>query len=161
MYTPGCSWLMPGCKSLGFEGTLHLVPCLEGIRLTEVWLEKPKYRCLGLPVVSDRLQWGQFMAGSAIGLTWGWLVWGSAASPSTAWGKAKADSRRRTWLHRGEPEAGTSLVVTLWTRALPPTAQSQGTVVASGHLCLASPYSFTSCRLSEPDKSAMEKMPFQ
>lgn len=64
---------------------------------------------------------------------------------------------------------GASPGVTLWTRALaghfawflPPAAQSQGTVVASGHLCLASAGSFTSCRLSGPDNTAMEKMPFQ
>ena len=64
---------------------------------------------------------------------------------------------------------GASPVVTLWTRALagrlawflPAATQSQGTVVASGHLCLASARSFTPSRLSGPDNTAMEKMPFQ
>lgn len=64
---------------------------------------------------------------------------------------------------------GTSPAVTLWTRALaghlawflPPATQSQGTVVACGHLCSASGCGFTSCRRSGPDNTAMEKMPFQ
>lgn len=49
LYTPGCSRLLPG---LDLEGIFHLAPCLDGMGFTGAWVEKCKYGCLSLPVVT-------------------------------------------------------------------------------------------------------------
>lgn len=151
---------------------MPLALCLEGISLTGVWLEKSKYRCPGLPIVtiSCGAHKDLFTAGSVVGL----IGAGSFEVLQLFREQPRASPRLTAgaglkWLHRGEPEAFVSPVATLWTRALaghlarflPLASHSQGTVVAPSHLCSTSACSFTSRRLSGPDSSAVEDKSFQ
>lgn len=87
--------------------------------LTGVWLRKCKYGCLSLPIVT--VSWGDNKStihgrGATGLLTYGWLIWGSAASPSTAWGKARMTAGDGTDVALVGRAEGASPVMTLWAR---------------------------------------------